>query len=209
MTSTSSRGRYRHGPVAPFPLPQDSGFADACQQVIDQLYEDIHGFNAIIVDLPEGASALNRPELLRSAVQRPFTIIGLNLAYGDGLLQAAALLYSLIQNHPFTDANKRTAYWGCAYFLQQCGYWSGDPFLNAKEALAYEQLVLDIAREGDDISQQRRSTRYTVEEIADRLDQIFGGSRHRRFSLRRARTGLWGWLSAFIHLNERDSRETG
>lgn len=208
MTEKSSTGRYRRGPVAPFPLPQDIGFADACQQASDQLYEDIHGFNSIILDLPEGASALNRPELLRSAVQRPFTTIGPDLIYADGLLQASALLYSLIQNHPFTDANKRTAYWGCAFFLRQCGYWSDDPFLNAKEAVAYEHLILDIAREGDDITQQRRSTRYTVEEIADCLDHIFTGSRHRSFSLRRARTGLWGWLVAFIRSDERDDQET-
>lgn len=206
MGSRSSNGRYRQGTVAPFPLPQDLDFADACEQVIDQLYEDIAGFNAIILDLPEGASALNRPELLRSAIQRPFTTVGLHLAYPDGLLQASALLYSLIQNHPFTDANKRTAYLGCAFFLQQCDYWSDEPFLSHREAFAYEQLVLDIAGEGEDLTQQRRSARYTVEEIADRLDRIFARSRHRAFSLRRARTGAWGWLSDFMRRVGRNER---
>ena len=208
MTEKLSKRRYRRGPVAPFPLPQDIGFADACQQTIDQLYEDIHGFNSIILDLPEGASALNRPELLRSAIQRPFTTIGSDLVYTDGLLQASALLYSLVQSHPFVDGNKRTAYWGYAFFLQQCGYWRGDPFLNAAEAVAYEYLILDIAREGDDITQQKRSMRYTVEEIADSLDHMFTGSRHRLFSLRRARTRLWGWLAAFIRRDERGDQET-
>lgn len=145
-------------------------FADACQQAIDQLCGDIAGFNAIILNLPEGASALNRPELLGSAVQRPFTTIGRKFVYADGLFQASALLYSLIQNHPFTDANKRTAYWSCAFFLQQCGYWRSEPFLNSNEAQAYEQLALDIAREGDDIAQESRPMRYTVNEIAYRLD---------------------------------------
>lgn len=203
MASRSSKGRYGQKPVAPFPLPQDIGVADACQQVIEQLYLDIQGFNSIILELPEGAHALNRPELLRSAVQRPFTTIGLDFVYSDGLLQASALLYSLIQNHPFTDANKRTAYWGCAYFLQQCGYWRSAPFLSSREALAYEQLILDIAQESDAIVQQRRAERYTVEEIANHLDNIFSSSRRRPFSLRRARTGLWGWLLAFI----REDRE--
>jgi prophage maintenance system killer protein len=152
MRPTFSRRRYRRGSVAPFSILQVVDFADACQQVIEQLYEDIKGFNAIILDLPEGASALNRPELLRSAVQRPFTTVGASFVYADGLLQASALLYSLIQNHPFSDANKRTAYWGCAFFLQQCGYWSGDPLLSSKEAFDYERLILDIAREGDDIT---------------------------------------------------------
>lgn len=206
MASRVSKGRYSKGSVAPFPLPQDVGIADACQQVIEQLYVDMQGFNSIILELPRGSSALNRPELLRSAVQRPFTSIGLDFVYSDGLLQAAALLYSLIQNHPFTDANKRTAYWGCAFFLQQCGYWRGAPFLSSQEALAYERLILDIAQESDAIAQQHRAERYTVEEIADHLDRIFAGSRHRPFSLRRARTGLWGWLLAFIH-EERPGNE--
>ncbi len=198
MPSPIAKGRYRHLPVAPFPLSQESGFADACQHAAEQLYEDIQGFNAIILDLPNGASALNRPELLRSAVHRPFTTAGYEFVYSDGLLQTAALLYSLVQNHPFTDANKRTAYWGALFFLQQCGYWRGDPFLNANEAFAYEQLILAIAREGDDMTQRRRSTRYTVEEIADRLDHIFAGSRRRPFSMRRMRLGLWGGLLDFI-----------
>lgn len=198
MAFKSSRGRYRQEPVAPFPLPQNMGFADACQHVIDQLCEDIIGFNTIILNLPEDASALNRPELLSSAVQRPFTTIDRKFVYADGLFQASALLYSLIQNHPFTDANKRTAYWSCAFFLQQCGYWKSDPFLSSSEAQAYEQLVLDIAREGDDIAQEIRPARYTVNEIAYRLDHIFAGSRHRRFRFQRASTGLWGSLIAFI-----------
>jgi death on curing protein len=199
--------RYRRGSVAPFPLPQGVDFADACQQVIDQLYEDIKGFNAIILDLPEDASALNRPELLRSAVQRPFTTVGASLVYADGLLQASALLYSLIQNHPFSDANKRTAYWGCAFFLQQCGYWSGEPFLSSKEAFDYEWLILDIAREGDDITQERRSARYTVEEIADRLDRIFTVSRRRPFSSRRARMRAWARIATHVRRADSDRQE--
>lgn len=198
MATYPSKGRYRQGPVAPFPLPPDSAIADACQQAIEQLCQDIQGFNAIILDLPEGVSALNRPELLRSAVQRPFATVGSDFIYSDGLRQASALLYSLIQNHPFTDANKRTAYWGCAFFLQQCGYWRDVPFLNATEAVAYERLILDIAGESSAILENRRLERFTVEEIADRLDHIFAGSRRRSFSLRRARTGLWGWLASFI-----------
>ena len=208
MATYSSKGRYRQGPVAPFPLSRESAFADACQQAIEQLYQDIQGFTAIILDLPEGASALNRPELLRSAVQRPFTTVGSDFVYSDGLRQASTLLYSLIQNHPFTDANKRTAYWGCAFFLQQCGYWRNVPFLNATEAVVYERLILDIAGEGSAILEYRRLERFRVDEIADRLDHIFAGSRRRSFSLRRARTGLWDWLTSFIRDEVDDEKMT-
>ena len=207
MTPHSSTRRYGQGSVAPFPLPQDRSFTDACRQVTDRLYKDIEGFNAIILGLPTGVSALNRPELLHSAVQRPFTTLDFELVYNNGLLQAAALLYSLVQNHPFSDANKRTAYWGCAYFLQQCGYWRDGPFINRKEAFAYEQLILDIAREGDDIARQRRSERYTVEEIADRLDHALAGSRRRRYNRRRSSTDLWGWLNTFIQFDKDHGQE--
>lgn len=179
-------------------MPQDIAFSDAYRQVVDQLFEDIVGFNGIILNLPPGKSALAREELLRSAIERPFTTIGVSYVYPDGLLQAAALLYSLIQNHPFADANKRTAYWACAYFLRQCGYWHHDIFLNHQEAFGYEKLVLEIAREGEDLQQGRITARYTVEAIADRLDRELAGSRNRTYSRRRERSGLFGYLTNLI-----------
>lgn len=121
MAAASRHGRYARSRVAPFLVPQDDP-DDAYQSVVGQFFEDIVGFNAIILDLPLGITALTHEHLLRSTIARPFTMVGMQYVYSDGLLQGAALLYSLIQNHPFSDGNKRTAYWGCAYFLQRCGY---------------------------------------------------------------------------------------
>jgi prophage maintenance system killer protein len=136
MAAMSRQRRYVRSRVAPFLVPQDAD--DAYQSVVDQLFEDIVGFNAIILDLPPGVTALTHENLLRSAIGRSFTMVGMQYIYSDGLLQASALLYSLVQNHAFSDGNKRTAYWSCAYFLQRCGYWRYDIFLNRREAVAYE-----------------------------------------------------------------------
>lgn len=47
--------------------------------------------------------------LLESAVLRPQTTVGGMDAYTTIHDKAAAMLHSLIRNHPFMDANKRTA----------------------------------------------------------------------------------------------------
>ena len=49
------------------------------------------------------------PGLLESAVFRPRAMVFGEPAYPDVHQQAAALLQSLIKNHPFQDGNKRTA----------------------------------------------------------------------------------------------------
>jgi death-on-curing protein len=47
--------------------------------------------------------------LLESAVLRPQQTVGGHDAYPDIHRKAAALMHSLIRNHPFVDGNKRTA----------------------------------------------------------------------------------------------------
>jgi death-on-curing protein len=56
-----------------------------------------------------GAEALADFGLLESAVLRPQTTIGGVDAYASIHEKAAALMHSLIRNHPFVDGNKRTA----------------------------------------------------------------------------------------------------
>lgn len=63
---------------------------------------------------------LNLPGL-ESAVARPqATMEGADL-YASVLEKAAALLHSLILNHPFQDGNKRTAFTALGLFLQYNG----------------------------------------------------------------------------------------
>ena len=60
--------------------------------------------------------------MLQSAVSRPkVTFEGRDL-YSDIYSKAAAMMHSLIQNHPFLDGNKRTAIAAAVLFLQLNAY---------------------------------------------------------------------------------------
>lgn len=55
---------------------------------------------------------------LESAILRP------QMGYYDGLIEeAAALMESLSQNHPFIDGNKRVAFYATDAFLRLNGYY--------------------------------------------------------------------------------------
>jgi death-on-curing protein len=55
--------------------------------------------------------------LLESALARPRTTVFGDDAYPTLLLKAAALVHSLVSNHPLIDGNKRLGYVGLRLFL--------------------------------------------------------------------------------------------
>ncbi|GAA2143878.1 type II toxin-antitoxin system death-on-curing family toxin [Kitasatospora kazusensis] len=66
----------------------------------------------------EGAPVIVRDlGLLESAAHRPGAEMLGQPAYPDVFGQAAALLQSLLVNHPLVDGNKRTAWLSCVTFL--------------------------------------------------------------------------------------------
>lgn len=57
-----------------------------------------------------GSYGVRDMNLLESAIQRPnSTFDGKNL-YPDPIAKAAAIIESIVKNHPFSDGNKRTGY---------------------------------------------------------------------------------------------------
>lgn len=48
--------------------------------------------------------------LLESAIQRPFVTFGNEELYPTATDKAAAIVESIVKNHPFSDGNKRTGY---------------------------------------------------------------------------------------------------
>lgn len=58
---------------------------------------------------PIEPSGVKNPHLLESAITRPKTSFGDVQKYGSIELASAALLHSLVHNHPFHNGNKRTA----------------------------------------------------------------------------------------------------
>lgn len=59
---------------------------------------------------------------LESAIAQPHMTFGGNELYPNLAEKAAALGYSLIQNHPFADGNKRIGHAAMAMFLMLNGY---------------------------------------------------------------------------------------
>ena len=65
-----------------------------------------------------GSHGLRDLALLESAIFRPQTTFGDQELYTDLHSKAAALMHSLLLNHPFVDGNKRTAVVSCIVFLE-------------------------------------------------------------------------------------------
>jgi death-on-curing protein len=74
-------------------------------------------FHKQLIERYGGASGIRDAGALESALHRPQT------GYYDTLIhEAAALLESLLQNHPFVDGNKRVAFAVADVFLRINGY---------------------------------------------------------------------------------------
>lgn len=75
-----------------------------------------------ILDKFGGARGLRDKGLLDSAVNRPLATFEGKDIYCDIFFKAAALGYSLALNHPFVDANKRTAWEAMHTFIEENRY---------------------------------------------------------------------------------------
>lgn len=74
-------------------------------------------FHKQLIERYGGASGIRDVGALESALHRPQT------GYYDSIIhEAAALLESLVQNHPFVDGNKRVAFAVVDVFLRINGY---------------------------------------------------------------------------------------
>ncbi len=80
--------------------------------------EEVYLLHERLIQLTGGSRGLRDPGLLESAVARPQASFDGEELYPDLWTKAAALLQSLIKNHPFVDGNKRTAVTATAIFLE-------------------------------------------------------------------------------------------
>jgi len=108
-------------------------------------------------------AGIRTQSLLGSAVFRPQTSLGDVLKYPTVEMSAAALLHSIIHDHPFHNGNKRTALVSVLVFLDENGFF---PQFDQDEAF---KLVLDVAQHRiTDARRENLSDRETL-EIADWL----------------------------------------
>jgi death-on-curing protein len=92
---------------------------------------EVLAFHEVLVDEFGGAAGIRDLGALESALYRPRTGY-----YRDVIEEAAALLESLVQNHPFVDGNKRVAFAVMDVFLRVNGR-----VLEVDDVAAHEHLV--------------------------------------------------------------------
>lgn len=92
---------------------------------------DILGLHHVLLEKYGGAGGLRDLGALEAAVFRPQCGY-----YNDIIEEAAALLESLLINHPFIDGNKRVAFAACDVFLRINGCR-----LTASPAWVYERMM--------------------------------------------------------------------
>ena len=90
-----------------------------------------------------------RPGLLQSALARPQASFDGKELHPDLFSKAAALLYSLVNNHPFVDGNKRTGITSAGIFLRLNGW----EIIATNEEL--EQYTLLVASSHPEIGEIR------------------------------------------------------
>jgi len=114
--------------------------------------DEVIFFNFMLIEEHGGReqAGVKDMSVLESAVERPKQTVFGEDAYPTVFDKAAALLESLVKNHPFHNANKRTAFLSMVTFLKLNGY---DFEMGQKEA---EDFVVDVVVK-----------RYGVEQIAD------------------------------------------
>ncbi|MDI6794265.1 MAG: Fic family protein [bacterium] len=108
-----------------------------------------------MIEETAGVHGVRDLNLLESALFRPFASFGGDDLYPTPYLKAAALLHSLMNNHPFVDGNKRTAI-ACANI-----------FLENKFGLTIETTQASLVEFGFKVATETLQ----VEEIALWLEQ--------------------------------------
>ena len=109
---------------------------------------------------PISPPGVKNEALLSSALHRPWTSLGDVEKYKTDDLKAAALLHSMIQNHPFHNGNKRTALVTCLVFYDKMG-----ATLDAEEN-EYYQFILNIAQGNLNGLQEKDNQDKFLREIA-------------------------------------------
>lgn len=107
--------------------------------------EQVLFIHARLVTETGGMHGVRDVGLLQSAVERPRATFGGKDLYRDLFHKAAALMGSLIGNHPFLDGNKRTAISAAGLFLMLNGY---ELSASQKE---FETFTLDMALKKKDV----------------------------------------------------------
>lgn len=84
--------------------------------------EEVMTIHELMIQIGGGRIDVHDFTLLHSAVERPRARFAGEYLYKSIWEMAAALMHSLVKNHPFDDGNKRTAYFSTIRLLRKNGY---------------------------------------------------------------------------------------
>lgn len=84
-------------------------------------YQEVLEIHQVLVESFGGAAGVREEGLLQSAIERPFAGFGEAEFYQTPAEKAAAIVESIVKNHPFVDGNKRTGYVLMRLLLLQAG----------------------------------------------------------------------------------------
>lgn len=84
-------------------------------------YQDVLEIHSVLLKAFGGLAGVRAEGLLQAALARPFAGFGESEFYQSPAEKAAAILESIVQNHPFVDGNKRTGYVLMRLLLLQAG----------------------------------------------------------------------------------------
>lgn len=83
--------------------------------------EDVLRIHRLLIDQFGGSHGVRDESSLNSAINRPFATFDQQELYPEPVDKAAAILESIVTNHPFIDGNKRTGYVIARLFLLKSG----------------------------------------------------------------------------------------
>lgn len=72
-----------------------------------------------MIEIGGGSSGIRDIELLHAAIERSKASFGGKYLYRSVFEMGAAMLQSLVKNHPFVDGNKRTAFFATLRFFKR------------------------------------------------------------------------------------------
>jgi len=96
--------------------------------------------HAILIERFGGSDGIRDKELLDSALNRPYQTFDGQELYPSPIDKAAAILESIVKNHPFVDGNKRTGYVLARLFMM-----NNQLIIDADHEQKY-QLVISISK---------------------------------------------------------------
>ncbi len=84
-------------------------------------FEEVLDIHHVLIQKFGGTSGVRDEGLLKAALERPYSGFGEIEFYPSVEEKAAAILESIVTNHPFIDGNKRTGYVLMRLLLMQYG----------------------------------------------------------------------------------------